>query len=230
MVYVHGGSWMEGDKAEGQGWRYLTDHGYLVVSVNYRLTTPRVKFPAMIQDVKCAIRYLRAHAAEHNLDSRRIGAIGASAGGHLAALLGTADETAGWDVGEYPDQSSRVQAVITMAGLSDLTRRMSGGVNSSIYYVFGELAGQSTPAMIAASPVTYITPDDPPFLILHGDKDGVVPLDQAETLYARLVETGVEATFIVVHNGDHGLRGSDASPTPDEIAARILEFLEEHLK
>lgn len=230
VVYVHGGSWMEGDKAEGQGWSYLTAHGYLVVSVNYRLATPQIKFPAMIQDVKCAIRFLRAHAAEYNLDPNRIGAVGASAGGHLAALLGVTDETAGWEVGEYLDQSSRVQAVITMAGLSDFTRRMFSGINSSIYYVFGELAGRSTPRMIAASPVTYITPDDPPFLILHGDQDGVVPLDQAETLHARLSEAGVASTLVIVHNGNHGLQGKDASPTPEEISAMILEFLEENLK
>lgn len=230
IVYVHGGSWMEGDKAEGQGWSYLTTYGYLVVSVNYRLTTPQIKFPAMIQDVKCAIRYLRAHAAEYNLDANHIGAVGASAGGHLAALLGTADESAGWEVGEYLDQSSRVQAVITIAGLSDFTRRISGGVNSSIYYVFGELAGRSTPKMVAASPVTYITPDDPPFLILHGDKDGVVPLDQAETLHARLTETGVSSTLVIVHNGNHGLQGANVSPSQEEIRARILAFLEENLK
>ncbi len=230
VVYVHGGSWMEGDKAEGQGWSYLTAHSYLVVSVNYRLATPQVKFPAMIQDVKCAIRYLRAHAAEHNLDPNRIGAIGASAGGHLVALLGTADETAGWDAGEYADHSSRVQAVITMSGLSDFTRRMFSGINSSIYYVFGELAGKSTPRMTAASPVTYLTPDDPPFLILHGDKDSVVPLDQAETLHARLVEAGVDSRLVIVQNGDHSLRGRDASPTAEAIATMILEFLEKNLK
>jgi len=230
VVYVHGGGWIEGDKAEGQGWSCLTDHSCLVVSVNYRLATPQVKFPAMIQDVKCAIRYLRAHAAEHNLDPNRIGAVGASAGGHLVALLGAADKSAGWDVGEHRDQSSRVQAVITMAGFSDFTRPMFSGIHSTSYYVFGELAGKSTPRMTAASPTTYITPDDPPFLILHGNKDGVVPLDQAETLHARLVEAGVDSTPVIVQNGDHSLHGRDASPSPEEISTMILEFLEKTLQ
>ncbi len=96
--------------------------GYLVVSVNYRLAAYNIKFPAMIQDVKCAVRYLRAHAGEYNLDPQRIGALGASAGGHLVALLGTSDKSAGWDVGEYLDQSSRVQAVVAEAVFSDFTQ------------------------------------------------------------------------------------------------------------
>lgn len=108
VIYVHGGSWMEGSKAEGAGWQTLTDHGFLVASIGYRLAAES-KFPAMIEDVKCAVRYLRANSQLHNLDPNRIGAIGASAGGHLVGLLGVADASAGWDVGEHLDQSSSVQ-------------------------------------------------------------------------------------------------------------------------
>ena len=102
FLYVHGGGWNKGDKAEGAGWRYLNDHGYLVVSVNYRLAAYNIKFPAMIEDVKCAVRSLRAHAGEYNLNPDRIGVLGASAGGHLAALLGTSDPGAGWEFGRVP--------------------------------------------------------------------------------------------------------------------------------
>ncbi|HRQ41979.1 MAG TPA: alpha/beta hydrolase [Chloroflexota bacterium] len=226
LVYVHGGSWREGDKAEGEGWRGLNEQGILVASLNYRMAAEG-KFPVMIEDVQCAVRYLRAHSADYNIDPARIAAAGASAGGHLVALLGTADETATWDQSEFGDQSSRVQAVITMAGLSDFTVRLPGGVNSAVHYAFGKLAGDDSPEMAAASPVTYISTDDPPFLILHGDKDGVVPLAQSEILHERLTAVGVPATLVVVQNGDHSLGGANATPTRAQINEIINAFLAE---
>jgi acetyl esterase/lipase len=232
FVYIHGGSWRELDKAEGAGWRYLNDRGILVVSVNYRLATSEIKFPAMIEDVMCAVRYLRAHAAGYNINPEKIAAFGASAGGHLAALLGTADPSAGFDVGEYLDQSSRVQAVITMSGLSDFTRVVEGGVSMAIYFAFGALAGTNPALLAPASPVTYITPDDPPFLILHGDQDGVVPIEQAEVLDEKLKEAGVPSTLVIVKGGDHGvnpLPGKTAEPSGEEISRIILAFLEKNL-
>ncbi len=233
FLYVHGGGWNAGDKAEGAGWRYLNDSGYLVVSVNYRLAAYNVKFPAMIEDVKCAVRFLRAHAAEYNLDPGRFGALGASAGGHLVALLGTADKSAGWDVGEYPDQSSRVQAVAAEAVFSDFTHPMPNSIAMAVYFAFGALPGQTTDALTAASPVTYVTPDDPPFLILHGELDGLSPVDQAETLDARLKAAGVPSTLIIVKGGDHGLQGLNGNPTAPtaaEISQDILGFLNTNLK
>jgi acetyl esterase/lipase len=228
LVYIHGGSWRELDKAEGKGWRYLNDQGILVVSVNYRLATSDIKFPAMIQDVMCAVRFLRAHSAEYNINPAKIAAIGASAGGHLAALLGTADASAGFDVGEYLDQSSRVQAVVTLSGLSDFTQVVEGGVSMAIYFAFGALAGTNDALLAPASPVTYITPDDPPFLIFHGDEDGVVPIAQALTLDERLKAAGVPSTLVIVKGGDHGLNplpGKTAEPTWTEISRMIQEFL-----
>jgi acetyl esterase/lipase len=122
LVYVHGGAWMHGDKSEAALFaRGMTEQGYLVASINYRMY-PAGRYPSIIQDVKCAVRSLRANASQYNLDSNRIGAVGVSAGGHLVALLGTPDSSAGWDVGEYLDQSSLVQAVIAMAGVMDLSR------------------------------------------------------------------------------------------------------------
>lgn len=229
LLYMHGGSWIEGDKAEGEGWRGMNDQGYLIAAINYRLAAEG-KFPVMIEDVKCAVRYLRANSAEHNLDSNRIGAIGASAGGHLVALLGMADETAGWDIGEYSDQSSQVQAVLTMSGLSDFTAKMPSGINSSIYYAFGKLAGSDDPKNIAASPVTYINANTPPFLIIHGDRDGVVPVEQAEILQALLTEAGISSTLVIVEGGDHGLQGTNATPTQAEISQMISDFFENNLK
>lgn len=190
FLYVHGGGWNQGDKAEGAGWKFLNNLGYLVVSVNYRLAAYNVKFPAMIEDVKCAVRSLRAHAGEYNLDPKRIGALGASAGGHLVALLGTSDKGAGWDVGEYLDQSSRVQAVVAEAVFSDFTQTIYQSMQMPIYFAFGDFPGTTSRINTTARPVTYITPDDPPFLILHGEEDGLAPLDQAVTLDAKLRAVG----------------------------------------
>lgn len=228
VLYVHGGSWKEGDKAEGAGWKGLNDLGYLVVAINYRMA-PFVKHPVLIEDLKCAVRYLRAHASEYNLDPDHIAAMGASAGGHLVALMGTSDEAAGWDVGENPDQSSRVQAVIPMAAITDFTQEMKV-ISMVIYSAFGGLPGTPSPKMIEASPVTYITPDDPPFLIFHGDNDGVVPYQQSEILHEQLTTAGVPSELIIVKNGDHSLNGKNASPTWDEIYTQIVAFLDENLK
>ena len=232
FLYVHGGGWDKGDKAEGAGWNFLNDKGYLVVSVNYRLAAYNVKFPAMIEDVKCAIRYLRAHAAEYNLDPDRIGALGASAGGHLVALLGTADQSAGWDVGEYADQSSRVQAVVAEAVFSDFTLPMPDSIAMAIYFAMGDLPGNTTPGLTAASPVTYVSPDDPPFLIIHGEKDSYSPVEQAQTLDAKLKAAGVPSTLIVVKGGEHSLQSADGSPTAptqEEITQAIVDFLNANL-
>ena len=232
FLYVHGGGWDKGDKAEGAGWNYLNNKGYLVVSVNYRLAAYNIKFPAMIEDVKCAVRYLRAHAMEYNLDPKRIGALGASAGGHLVALLGTSDQSAGWDVGEYPDQSSRVQAVVAEAVFSDFTKALPNSIAMAIYFALGELPGTTTPVLTAASPAAYVTPDDPPFLILHGEKDGYAPVEQAQTLDAKLKAAGVSSTLIIVKGGEHSLNSSDGSPTvptQEEIGQAILDFLNTNL-
>lgn len=234
LVYVHGGGWSEGDKADGEGWgRLFNESGFLVVSVNYRLGDYQTRFPVMIEDVKCAVRHLRAHSAEYNIDPDKISALGISAGGHLVALLGTADESAGWETGEYLDQSSEVQAVVVMSGIADFTSNIPSGLNSAIYYAFGELGGKDNPENVSFSPISYATPDDPPFLIFHGDRDGVVPVEQANILHAKLIEAGVPSTMVIVQGGDHGLRkptGEDASPTGDEINQMMIEFLEENLK
>jgi acetyl esterase/lipase len=232
FLYVHGGGWNKGDKAEGAGWKFLNAQGYLVVSVNYRLAAYNVKFPAMIEDVKCAVRYLRTQAVQYNLDSKRIGALGASAGGQLVALLGTSDKSAGWDVGEYLDQSSRVQAVVAEAVFSDFTQTIYNSMQMPIYFAFGDFPGTTSKIDTAASPVTYITPDDPPVLILHGEKDGLSPVEQAVTLDTKLKAAGISSKLVIVQNGEHGLTSSTGNPTipsADEINQIILDFLNTNL-
>ncbi|HJQ14375.1 MAG TPA: alpha/beta hydrolase [Anaerolineales bacterium] len=226
LVYVHGGAWMHGDKAEaGMFARLMTTQGYLVASVNYRLY-PDAQFPAMIQDVKCAVRSLRAHAAEYNLDPNRIGAVGVSAGGHLVSLLGTTDASAGWDVGEYLDQSSRVQAVIAMAGVMDLSRNFPNADIEAMKRVgFGEYN------VVEASPISHVTPDDPPFLLIHGDRDELVPAEQSQLMYDRLLQENIPAQLVIVQNARHSFTApGGTSPTLAEINQIILDFLGKHLQ
>jgi len=229
-VYIHGGGWTGGDKAQGEGMvdaRALLARGYVVVSINYRLA-PMYRFPAQIEDVKCAIRYLRANAERYHIDPERIGVFGSSAGGHLAALLGVADETAGFDKGEYLDQSSRVRAVVDMFGPTNLTLLTSDPDHRRlIQQVFG-----SVEILKLASPVAHVSKEDPPFLILHGDKDPIVPLNQSTQLYERLKTDGVPVKLVVVKNGGHGFMsvGSQISPTRSELTQMILDFFEKHLR
>lgn len=226
VVYVHGGSWMRGDKSEAMMFAgIMTSQGYLVVSVNYRLYPP-ARFPAMIEDVKCAIRSLRAHAREYNLDPNRIGAFGVSAGGHLASLLGTSDQSDGWDVGDYLDQSSRVKAVVAMAPVTDLSRYSP---NADIEAMKRIGFGEDNAAQ--ASPITHVTSDDPPFLLIHGDHDELVPYEQSQVMYDRLRQMNVPAQLVIVKNARHSFTAPEGiKPSLLEINQIILDFLAKYLK
>ena len=232
-VYVHGGGWTAGDKGSGAGsvdMQELLARGYIVASLDYRLA-PQYKWPSQITDVKCAIRHLRANAALYHLDPNRIGVWGGSAGGHLVAMLGTTDARAGFDVGEYLEQSSRVQVVVDLFGPADLPAMLTGRAAMVAQMVFGATS-DNDPILVRASPVTYITPDDPPFLILHGDKDVVVPLEQSQILYDKLKASGVNATFVIVKNAGHSFTpsGGAISPTRAELSKMIADFFDKFLK
>lgn len=224
LVFVHGGGWMEGDKS---GMLVTpTEAGYLVSSINYRMY-PNYQFPAMIEDVKCAIRYLRAKALQYNIDPDRIALVGHSAGGHLVALAGLADESAGWDVGPYPGQSSRVQAVVVISGPSDLTRTFTNWVNELLQGVFG------SEQLVSGSPVTYASPDDPPVLIIHGDADPAVPVEQATLLYNAILAASGQAKLLIVKDGGHGLEpvgGGNTTPSGEAIFEQAIRFLNQNLQ
>lgn len=225
LVYIHGGSWTGGDKrspATLQDRVALVEAGFLVVSINYRLA-PEYLFPAMIHDARCAVRYLRAHADEYNLDPGRIGAFGNSAGGHIAALLGLADDYAGWDVGDYLEYSSAVGAVVDLYGPADLTALLEN--NTERVFRNEDLA--------VASPVNHVTDNAPPFLILHGDRDRLVPLAQSQALYARLTEHAARAELVVVRGGGHGFTPADSpdmQPTREEVTQLMVGFFLQVLK
>ncbi|MHB8793445.1 MAG: alpha/beta hydrolase fold domain-containing protein [Thermoleophilia bacterium] len=230
VMYVHGGGWTKGDKQDGAGAAAipsLQEAGFLVVSVNYRLA-PEYQFPAQIEDVKCAVRYLRANAEKYALGPERIGAWGGSAGGHLVSLLGVMDDDDGLEGScGNQDESSRVQAVVDMFGPSDLTRRFEGGAIGQALgaRVFGT-SDSGSEILKIASPVTYVTADDPPFLILQGDSDMLVPPDQSQGLYDILKAAGVPATLVMVKNAGHAFapQGGEISPSRQEINAMIVDF------
>ncbi len=233
VMYVHGGAWQKGDKNEGAGFRalpWLRAAGFLVVSVNYRLA-PQYQFPAQIEDVQCAVRSLRANASRFHLDPDNIGVWGGSAGGHLVALLGTAADKPEWKVGEYLYQSSRVQAVVDMFGPADLSLEFDSSNFQSARVVFGARNGGDL-KLANASPVTYVDAADAPFLILHGDRDNVVPLEQSQILYQKLQQAGVESQMVVVQGAGHGfVRAGEKPINPSlvELNQLVVNYFVSHL-
>lgn len=235
LIFIHGGGFRQGNKDGSAGFievPALLKAGFTVASIDYRLA-PKFLMPAMIEDVKCAVRSFRAHASELNIDPNRIGVWGSSAGGHLAAMLGTSGEVSKFDVGEYLDVSSRVQAVVDMFGPSDFStmpfRHVANDPESLYMEVFGS-NNKNDPIFTATSPVTYISADDPPFLILHGDADHSVPLDQSQELYDKLKAAGVDATLVIVKGGEHGLRTVGEWPSEEMITQIIVNFFIMKLK
>ena len=227
IVWVHGGAWRAGNKAPCPALPFLRQ-GYAVASINYRLSQEAV-FPAQIQDCRAAIRWLRAHAREHGIDPDRIGVWGSSAGGHLVALLGTAGQMKEFDTGEYLNVSSRVQAVCDWFGPTDFTRMSKfpgtmdhDAADSPESLLLGGPVQKNRDKAARANPVTYVTKDDPPFLIMHGDKDPLVPLNQSELLADALKKAGVEVTFHVVQGAGHGFGGQTN-------VALVRDFFGRHL-
>lgn len=231
-IYVHGGGWTGGDKAGEGGSQEIPEllhRGYLAVKINYRLA-PRWTFPAMIEDVKCAVRSLRANAARYGLDPMRIGAWGGSAGGHLVALLGTLDEGVFEGSGGFPEASSRVRAVAVLSGPTDLPRLFAHQGREVMRRVFG-VTDPNAEILVQTSPVHWVSSDDPPFLIVHGERDTLVPPEQARILYNTLRAANVSATLAMVRNAGHGFRpvGGPIDPSREEITQMIADFFDEHL-
>ena len=225
ILFLHGGGWRVGDKREAEKVvDSVTIAGYALASVDYRLSGEAI-FPAQIQDCKTAVRWLRANAGKYNLDPQRVGVMGFSAGGHLAALLGTSagvEALEGRDEGS-PRESSRVQAVCDVSGPVDLaipTRSIIGKL-----CVYGELAGTAAekPALVReADPTTYITGKEPPFLIIQGDQDKLVAPKHAEVLAAALRAKKIPVELVIVKGGGHVPFGPEQETTTIDFFNREL--------
>ena len=230
VVWVHGGGWESGSKL-GCPAKQLVGRGYAVASIGYRLSQQAV-FPAQIEDCKAAIRWLRAHAAEYSIDPSRIGAWGESAGGHLVALLGTTGGTRQFDVGGNLDKSSAVQCVLDWFGPADFlvwgdppVDATSDTAATPIAHLLGGTIRTHEALARAASPVYFVGKDAAPFLIMHGDRDGLVPLQQSRELDAALQKAGVESTLKVLPGAVHG---GAAFRQPDNLLL-TLDFFDRHL-
>jgi len=237
VLWVYGGAFRAGSKEDGQtaGATWLANQGYAVVAFNYRLSRV-AKFPAQTHDCKAAVRWVRANAAQYQLDPKRIAAWGASAGGHLSSMLGTSggvEELEG-DLGNARE-SSRVQAVVDFYGPTDFllmdSQAIPGGQkhdppDSPESQLIGGPIQDNREKTARANPITFVSPDDPPFLILHGDRDPLVPVGQSEIFFAALRKAGVNATFHKIVGAGHG----GAQFNSPVARAMVLAFLDQHLK
>lgn len=239
IVLIHGGGWSMGTRHDfREEMLHFARHGAVAVSVDYRLA-PTYRWPAQIEDCKCAVRWLRAHAAELGLDPQRIGAIGGSAGGHLSQLLGVMDEKDGHEgAGGWSEFSSRVQAVVNFCGPADMVaefqhQERNRGIASLIarqeLKVVTDFLG-GTPEEVpdayrAATPLTYVSHGDAPTLILHGTHDFLVPYQQMVKLAGALGRANVHGRLELVFGNGHGWEGEELARTRQ----RALEFFAAHL-
>ena len=230
IVHIHGGAWLQGEKAIGTNILFA-QNGFFTVSISYRLSGQAI-FPACLHDCKAAVRWLRANAALWHIDPDRIGVRGDSAGGHLAALLGTSGDVAALegDSGS-PGYSSRAQAVVDEFGATDMLQPEDSKepnpvtLREAAERLFGGPLSERTELVQAGNPITYIQPDVPPFLIVHGDSDPNIPIKQSERLYKALLEAGCDVTFVRVPGGGHGFSGRQQ----EEVMQRELAFFQKHL-
>jgi len=212
IIWIHGGGWAAGSKDQCPPLRQgFISKGYAVASLGYRLSSHAI-FPAQIEDCKAGIRWLRAHAKDYGLDPDRFGVWGSSAGGHLVALVGTSGGVKDFDVGGNLDVSSGVQAVCDFYGPTDLIRFVStpgfeshATERSPESHLLGGLATERKELAAKANPITYVDKNDPPFLIVHGDKDTTVPINQSESLFESLKKVGVSAHFHTIKGAGHGV-------------------------
>ncbi len=225
LIFVHGGGWCKGSRAElGLAAEELHQAGFAIASIDYRLV-PNAVWPAQLEDVKCAIRYLRGHAKELGLDGQRFGAWGESAGAHLVNLAGLAGPKAGYDQsGGSLEESSSLQAVVDLYGPSDFNAPDMTTSKGEAY--LKGLLQDKVELRPVASPVSYIAAGAPPFLILHGTDDVLVPFHQAEILRDKLKEAGNEVELITVPKGGHGFA---KHPDRQALVQAIVRFFKEKL-
>ncbi len=232
IVWVHGGAWHSGSKENPP--TGLLEKGYALASVDYRLSV-EAPFPAMIHDIKAAIRYLRANAHTYGYQASKIIIAGSSAGGHLAALIGTTNghpELEG-NLGDYLSTSSDVQATIDLFGptnfLTILDQSTPHGLSvraPALALLLGRPVGQVSELAKLASPVFQVDASDPPMFISHGDQDIQVPINQAHELHGACKQHQVKVLFEVIHGAGHGSPDYFQPEFTEKIGAFLAEVLE----
>ncbi len=248
VVYFHGGGWQAGKRQDAyEQLRFLASKGFVGITVSYRFA-PEFKWPAQVHDAKTAVRFVRAHAAEFNIDPDRIAAAGDSAGGYLALMLGlTAPDDDLEGPGEWADTSSRVQAVVSYYSVVDFTKlkgnrppeelspeearqQAAAEAITQAYYkksgaqVIADWTGTLDPAdpiWRDLSPINYVSRGDAPVLIIQGDADPIVSIDQARLLNRTLTVAAVRHDLLIIEGGGHGF----TRPQSARAASRMVEFL-----
>ena len=227
VIWVHGGGWSAGNKdAFAVGARALAQQGYICFSINYRLAkNGRNCWPAQLDDVQRAVRWVRANAGKYNVDPQRIGAIGHSAGGHLVTCLSTRETRDNSDAALAP-YSSRVNCVVDMSGPVDLVNWENSVGGDIVRNLLGGTLAERPEAARDASPLNFVDAQSAPFLIIHGQLDGIVPPHQAERLDAALRAAGIESRLLMFKDEGHVLTKKEDS---DQMVRELLEFLKKHL-
>jgi len=229
IVYVHGGAWRGGSKKENP-LRPLVDQGFALASIDYRLST-QAPFPAQAYDIKAAIRFLRAQQSQFGIDAHRIVIAGASAGGHLAALVGVTNGNKELEghVGGNLDQSSDVQGIISLFGASNFMTILEQSTDHgrsvripALQLLLGGLPTEKPELAKLASPVNHVDAHDPPLLLLHGDADPQMPPEQSKELAAAYEKAGLPVKLVIIPGAVHGGKQF----TDPERIALMKEFLE----
>lgn len=236
ILRIHGGAWWAYSKDDLHIAHRLIDQGYALVTLNYRYSR-QAPFPAQIEDCRTAVRWIRAHAATYGFNPDKIGVCGDSAGGHLACLVGLGKEHSAFDQGPYLEQSGAVQAVMAWYPITDIlqweayfrqcgyTAARAQDVMQCLLPLLGGPPAQRQDLARAASPLTYVHPSAPPFLLIHGTADDVVPFPQSQILADALSRLGVEARVLPVKGAGHGGEAFGQ----EEFFAPIVEFFHQHL-
>ncbi len=226
VVWIHGGAWRGGRREDFDSViRESAEHGYVSVSISYRLV-PKHLFPAQVEDCKCAVRWLRENAERLQIDPNRIGVVGASAGAHLAMMLGAMDTGDGLEGdGGSPNASSRVQAVVSYAGPTNLQSEFPAASKQLVADFIGGPTSEKADAAKAASPITYVSKDDPPMLLIQGTKDPLVPHDQAVQMVEALTAAGVPGRVELMIGEGHGWPSQHK-----RVMAATFAFLDEQLR
>lgn len=232
IVFIHGGAWAGGSKQDGVGplSLFLSEHRYAAASLGYRLTN-EASWPAQIHDCKAALRWLGQHATKYDYDINRIALFGVSAGGHLVSLLGTSigDKALEGSLGLTEAPAPRIQCVINFCGPTNfLSYSQQGGTidpddpKNVIAKFFGGPMKEHLELAKVASPVHHVTPDDPPFLHIHGTNDELVPYAQAQEFDAAFEKVGVSSTLLTGTGAGHAFLS-------EELIGHMRAFLAHHL-
>ncbi len=226
LVFIHGGGWAGGNKNDlKEAAREAAKKGYVAVSVGYRLA-PKDPFPAQVEDVKCAVRWMRAHADELKLDPKRIGAIGFSAGAHLSMMLGVMDKDDGLEgEGGWQDQSSKVQAVVAYFGPTDFLGEYPPVSQDIVRQFIGGTKSEKTAEYKRASPITYVNAGDAPMLLFQGTSDILVPYEQAYFMAKALSDAKVPGRVELILGAGHGWGGPDLDHTRAETDTFFSRWL-----